>query len=73
MKAFGVKIAIAVKIMADWINSPGHRDNILSPNFTHLGVGVSAGHHKILATQEFVGRGNGFMVGKLIRRPGWLN
>lgn len=24
-----------------WMNSPGHRANILRPNFTHLGVGVA--------------------------------
>ncbi|MDR0273226.1 MAG: CAP domain-containing protein, partial [Clostridiales bacterium] len=24
-----------------WMNSPGHRDNILNPNHTHLGVGVA--------------------------------
>ncbi len=24
-----------------WMNSPGHRANILNPNFTHLGVGYA--------------------------------
>jgi uncharacterized protein YkwD len=24
-----------------WMNSPGHRDNILNPNHTHLGVGLA--------------------------------
>jgi uncharacterized protein YkwD len=27
-------------VMDDWMNSTGHRQNILNPNFTHLGVGV---------------------------------
>lgn len=27
-------------VMASWMNSPGHRANILNPDFTHLGVGV---------------------------------
>ncbi len=47
---------IAKDIISDWMNSPGHRENLLDPGFTHLGVGVSARHHTIRATQEFVGR-----------------
>lgn len=30
-------------VMTSWMNSPGHRANILSPAFTHLGVGVVVG------------------------------
>ena len=29
--------------MVGWMNSPGHRKNILNPSFTHLGVGVNIG------------------------------
>ena len=29
------------EVVASWMNSPGHRANILSPDFTHLGVGVA--------------------------------
>jgi uncharacterized protein YkwD len=47
---------LAKEIVNDWLNSPGHRENVLSPDFTHLGVGVSARHDSIRATQEFVGR-----------------
>jgi uncharacterized protein YkwD len=47
---------LAQEIMDDWMSSPGHRENVLDPDFTHLGVGVSARHHTIHATQEFVGR-----------------
>jgi uncharacterized protein YkwD len=36
--AYGYTSAAAV--MAAWMNSPGHRANILNPNFTELGVGV---------------------------------
>jgi len=25
--------------MTSWMNSEGHRNNILNPNFTHIGVG----------------------------------
>lgn len=31
---------IAKAFVDQWMNSPGHRENILRPNFTHLGVGV---------------------------------
>ncbi len=33
----------AAATMVAWMNSPGHRANILQPAFTHLGVGVSIG------------------------------
>lgn len=30
----------AQAVMTDWMNSAGHRANILNPRYTHLGVGV---------------------------------
>jgi len=47
---------LAKEIVDDWLSSPGHRANLLDPDFTHLGVGVSARNSTIRATQEFVGR-----------------
>ncbi|SHI90104.1 uncharacterized protein, YkwD family [Geosporobacter subterraneus DSM 17957] len=39
------------------MNSQGHRDNILNPNFTHIGIGVREGsRYGKMATQLFVGR-----------------
>ncbi|MDW7651998.1 MAG: CAP domain-containing protein [Bacillota bacterium] len=39
------------------MNSPGHRANILNPNYTHIGIGaVSGGRYGIMFTQLFVGR-----------------
>jgi uncharacterized protein YkwD len=35
------------------MTSPGHRRNILDPNYTHLGVGVSAKDKMCYATQIF--------------------
>ena len=32
--------AIAAQLMEQWMNSPGHRANILRPEFTHMGIGV---------------------------------
>lgn len=35
--------ATAQEVVTGWMNSPGHRANILNPDFTHLGVGVRTG------------------------------
>jgi uncharacterized protein YkwD len=56
---------LAKEIVDDWMNSPSHRDNLLDPDFTHLGVGVSARHGTIRATQEFVGRSKAFIFREL--------
>ncbi|WP_018665177.1 CAP domain-containing protein [Heyndrickxia acidiproducens] len=41
-------------VMKAWMNSEGHRANILNKNFTHIGVGyVENGHYW---TQEFIGK-----------------
>lgn len=44
----------AEDVVKAWMNSKGHRENILNPNFTHIGVGyVKNGN---IWTQQFVGR-----------------
>lgn len=40
-------------IVKAWMESPGHRENILRPEYTHLGVGVSITGSEIRATQNF--------------------
>ena len=40
------------EVMDAWMNSDGHRKNILSANFTHIGVGYVDGHW----TQMFIGK-----------------
>ena len=45
--------AIADKIMTNWMNSSGHRANILSTNFSSIGVGVYKIGNRVYATQEF--------------------
>ncbi len=32
--------SVAARLMQQWMQSPGHRANILRPEFTHMGVGV---------------------------------
>ncbi len=52
MRSFGIRytsagenIAMgqrsAAEVMKGWMNSPGHRKNILNPNFTQIGVGYA--------------------------------
>lgn len=42
------------EVVTAWMNSPGHRANILNRQFTHIGVGFeSAGNHW---TQMFIGK-----------------
>jgi uncharacterized protein YkwD len=43
-------------IVDSWMTSPGHRANLLNPDYTHLGVGVSLLGKEIRATQNFVKR-----------------
>lgn len=54
---------LAKEIFADWMQSPDHRENLLDPDYTHLGVGVSALRRSIRATQEFVRRPRFFGFG----------
>jgi uncharacterized protein YkwD len=44
---------IAELIVKGWMESPGHRANILRPEYTHLGVGVSFKGGELRATQNF--------------------
>lgn len=45
--------ALADQFMTNWMNSDGHRANILSTNFTGIGVGVYKSGNRYYATQEF--------------------
>ncbi|MCA1565906.1 MAG: CAP domain-containing protein [Acidobacteria bacterium] len=50
-------------IVREWMESPGHRENILRPDYTHLGVGVSIKGDEVRATQNFA------LVRALIDQP----
>jgi uncharacterized protein YkwD len=47
MRAIGENIACGqrspAEVVEGWMNSPGHRANILKPDFTHLGTGFAGG------------------------------
>jgi uncharacterized protein YkwD len=45
----------AGRAVKSWFDSEGHRQNILSPAFTHSGIGVAASRTIIYATQVFWG------------------
>ncbi|OHD54199.1 MAG: hypothetical protein A2Y33_12910 [Spirochaetes bacterium GWF1_51_8] len=56
---------IAENLMTQWMNSPGHKANILSTKYSHIGVGVAAvdkdGFTYYYATQNF-----GDLMGELL-------
>lgn len=68
MKQFGISYKTAgeniasgqrspQEVMASWMNSSGHRANILKPEYTHLGVGyVVGGQYGTMWTQQFIGK-----------------
>ncbi|MCB5262871.1 MAG: CAP domain-containing protein [Candidatus Cloacimonetes bacterium] len=41
------------ELVSGWMNSPSHRENILHPEYTHLGVGISLQGGTMYATQDF--------------------
>jgi len=45
--------SLARLIMDSWMSSPGHRENILDPKYTDIGIGVAASGREIRATQLF--------------------
>ncbi|MBI3930073.1 MAG: CAP domain-containing protein [Armatimonadetes bacterium] len=48
---------IARKVVDDWMNSPGHRRNLLDPGFHKIGIGVVSKGNTYVTTQVF---GSGF-------------
>ncbi|SHK08306.1 uncharacterized protein, YkwD family [Anaerobranca californiensis DSM 14826] len=67
MRSFGISFRTAgenlagspsvIRAHTNLMNSPGHRANILNPNFTHIGIGiVEGGPYGIMFTQMFVGK-----------------
>lgn len=47
----------AASVMTSWMNSPGHKANILSKDFTEIGVGLAKDKSgSIYWTQDFIGK-----------------
>lgn len=55
---------LAETIVAGWMNSTGHRENILNANYTDLGVGVYEYGNYYYATQVFLSKTNCGIQGK---------
>ena len=47
--------SFAKSAVEGWLNSPGHRANILSPDFDRSGIGVAVNGGMAYATQVFMG------------------
>jgi uncharacterized protein YkwD len=45
--------SLARSIINSWMSSSGHRQNLLNPDYTHMGVGVAISGREIRATQLF--------------------
>lgn len=43
----------AKEVVEGWMNSPPHRDNILEPDFTEIGVGRATANGRTYWVQEF--------------------
>ncbi|WP_240620126.1 SafA/ExsA family spore coat assembly protein [Peribacillus acanthi] len=68
MKSFGISYSYAGEniaagqttaqaVMTAWMNSPGHKANILSKNFTYIGVGYAkGGSYGHYWTQQFISK-----------------
>lgn len=44
---------IGIRIFNQWWNSPGHKRNMLSPNYNIEGIGIYISGNKVMATQNF--------------------
>ena len=67
MKQFGISYrsageniakgqATPQQVMQGWMNSPGHRANILNSSFTQIGVGIAKNSQgQLIWTQQFIG------------------
>lgn len=47
---------IPQRALSGWMNSPGHRANLLKPEFTHLGVALVRQGRRVVVVQNFIGR-----------------
>lgn len=66
MESFGLRFSAAgeniaygqrtpQEVMTDWMNSPGHRSNILNPTYTQIGVGLAKNSRGVCYwTQHFI-------------------
>jgi len=64
---------LSAEITKGWMNSPGHRQNILNENFDEAGLGVVVSNGYAYATQVFIKRAQcGFKDGPCCTKEGYL-
>ncbi|MCA9365144.1 MAG: CAP domain-containing protein [Candidatus Moranbacteria bacterium] len=65
--------SLVVEGVTGWMNSKGHRENILSENYNESGVGVSRVGDFLIVTQVFIGRVDcGYETGQCCEEKGYL-
>ena len=52
-----------------WMNSPGHRQNMLSPDWRHIGIGVAESRRGQAYLTQCFGNGLGGVVKRVYSRP----
>lgn len=63
---------IELEVVEGWMNSPGHRKNILGSEFDETGVGISEVNEYLLITQVFITRVScGYKTGPCCKKPGY--
>lgn len=45
---------LARHVVDSWMSSPGHRSNLLRPEFTDIGIGVASNGKEVQVTQAFI-------------------
>lgn len=55
-----------------WMNSPGHRKNILNPDYNEAGMGIALVKNYFIITQDFIKRVDcGYKKGTCCQKPGY--
>ena len=63
---------LARETVSGWMESPGHKENILTPDFTETGIGIAYVNSYIIATQVFIKRAScGFKTGACCEEEGY--
>lgn len=61
-----------IKMVEGWMNSPGHRANILKENFDEAGIGLAYVNGYIIGTQVFITRAEcGYQAGACCTKVGY--
>lgn len=63
---------LAEKTVQGWMNSPGHKKNILTPSYDEAGIGVAKINNYVISTQVFIDRTDcGFKNGACCIKEGY--